>query len=91
MTFAEKMRELRDAKGLSETKLADLSGVPFGTVHEYGLGRRKPSFAAVIKLAKALDVDCTAFAACTDLTDSEKPTEEPKPVKPSPTKKGGKK
>ena len=27
MTFARKLRELRDAKGLSEVKLAEVSGV----------------------------------------------------------------
>jgi transcriptional regulator with XRE-family HTH domain len=68
MTFAEKLRELRDAKGLSEAKLAEASGVAFGALHFYGLGRRKPSFANVVKLARALGVDCTAFADCDDVT-----------------------
>jgi transcriptional regulator with XRE-family HTH domain len=77
MKFAEKMRELRDAKGLSEAKLAEASGVPFGTIHEYGLGRRKPSFAAVVKIAKALGVDCTAFAGCGDVNEAEPEAEKP--------------
>jgi transcriptional regulator with XRE-family HTH domain len=71
MTFAEKLRELRDARSLSEAKLAEASGVAFGALHFYGLGRRKPSFAAVVKLAKALGVDCTAFADCEDVTGEE--------------------
>lgn len=78
MTFAEKMRELRDAEGLSEAKLADRAGLPFGTVHGYGLGTRKPSFAAVVKIAKALSVDCTAFADCEDVQGDE----DEKPKKP---------
>ena len=41
MRFAERLRELRDAKDLSEAKLADLSGLPFGTIHGYGLGARR--------------------------------------------------
>jgi transcriptional regulator with XRE-family HTH domain len=86
MTFAEKLRELRDAKGLSEEKLAELSGLRFGTVHGYGLGRRKPSFAAVVKLAKALSVDCTAFAECDDIQDGEAEPATPK----KPTRKKGK-
>lgn len=81
MTFAEKLRELRTAAELSEAGLADRSGVPFGTVHEYGLGRRKPSFAAVVKLAKALGVDCTAFAGCDDVDAAE-------PEKPKAKRKG---
>jgi transcriptional regulator with XRE-family HTH domain len=85
MKFAEKMRELRDAMGLSEAKLADASGVPFGTIHEYGLGRRKPSFAAVVKIAKALGVECSAFADCEDIVGEE----EEKPQK-KPSRKGKK-
>jgi transcriptional regulator with XRE-family HTH domain len=79
MTFAEKLRELRDAAGLSEAKLAAAAGLPFGTVHTYALGLRKPSFAAVVKIAKALGVDCTAFAECEDVTgeEEEKPTKKP--------------
>jgi transcriptional regulator with XRE-family HTH domain len=65
MTFAERLRELRQAAGLSEAKLARAAGVPFDTVHGYGLGRRTPSFPAVLQLAAALGVDCTAFAGCT--------------------------
>src|SRR5438477_11953429 len=68
MTFAERLRELRTAAGLSEAKLAAASGIPFGTVHVYTMGRRKPSFAAVLKIARALGVSCEAFAECSDLT-----------------------
>jgi transcriptional regulator with XRE-family HTH domain len=83
MTFAEKLRELRTEKGLSETRLAELSGVPFGTVHEYGLGRRKPSLTAAVKLAKALGADCTVFADCEDVGGAG--------ARPAPRKRKGKK
>ena len=88
MTFAEKLRELRDAKGLSEAKLAKLSGLPFGTVHVYGIGRSKPSFAAVVKLAKALEVDCTMFSSCDDIADE--PVELETASKRPPARKGKK-
>jgi transcriptional regulator with XRE-family HTH domain len=81
MTFAERLRSLRDAAGLSEAKLAAASGVSFASIHEYGLGRRMPSFVAVVKIAGALGLDCTAFADCEDVT--------PAPEKPK--RKGGKK
>ena len=71
MTFAEKLRELRDAKGISEAKLAAASGVAFGALHDYGLGRRKPSLAAAVKLAKALGVTCEAFADCEDIAGED--------------------
>jgi len=67
MTFAQKLRQLRDAVGLSEAKLAKASGLPFGTVHDYGLGRRTPSLLAAVKLAAALGVDCRVWADCDDV------------------------
>jgi transcriptional regulator with XRE-family HTH domain len=70
MTFGEKLRELREQLGLSEAKLAEKSGVSFGAIHNYGLGLRKPTFAAVIKLSKALEVTCEVFALCEDLEDA---------------------
>jgi transcriptional regulator with XRE-family HTH domain len=70
--FSEKLRELKDKAGLSEAKLAELSGVTRATIHDYGLGRRKPSFAAVVKLARALNVTCEAFAECDDIAPSTK-------------------
>jgi transcriptional regulator with XRE-family HTH domain len=78
MTFGERMRELREAVGLSEAKLADKAGLPFGSVHGYGLGRRKPSFAAVVKIARALGVTCEAFADCEDVGGEEKPARQPR-------------
>lgn len=83
MTFAQKLRELRDAKDMSEAKLAEASGIPFGTVHVYALGRRSPSFAAVVKLAKALGVSCEAFSECEDIAGEEASPEE-KPAKKKP-------
>ncbi len=43
--------------------------VPFGTVHVYGLSRRQPSFAAAVKLARALGVSLDEFAACSEAAD----------------------
>jgi transcriptional regulator with XRE-family HTH domain len=82
MTFAEKMRELRDAAGISEAKLAALSGLTFASVHGYGLGRRMPSFPAAVKIARALGVTCDVFADCEDVAG------EPPAKKPRGRKKG---
>jgi transcriptional regulator with XRE-family HTH domain len=71
MRFADKLRELRQARDLSEAKLAEASGLPFATVHNYGLGRRRPSFAAVVKMARALGVTCEAFSECEDILTDE--------------------
>lgn len=85
MTFAKKLRELKDAKGWSEAKLAEESGVSFGAVHVYILGTRSPSFANVLALAMALGVTCEAFSDCEDV----KPEGE-EPKKQTSKKKGKK-
>jgi transcriptional regulator with XRE-family HTH domain len=82
MTFAQKLRELRDKKGLSEMALARESGVAFGALHFYGMGKRKPPFAAVVKLAEALGVTCEAFADCDDVRGEK--AAEPESREPTP-------
>lgn len=82
MTFANRLRQLRDTAGLSEARLAAQSGVSYAAIHEYGLGRRKPSFAAVVKLAKALGTTCEAFADCEDMGGEEKPLKKPPKAPP---------
>ena len=79
MTFADKLKMLRKAAGnMSELQLAKRCGVSFGAVHNYGLGRRKPPFHAVVKIAAALGVDCTAFADCDDVRGKAQPTQRKK-------------
>jgi DNA-binding XRE family transcriptional regulator len=64
--------------------LSKASGIPFGTVHDYGQGRRLPSLAIAVKLARALGVDCTAFANCTDIGgEPELNPAAPEPPKPA--------
>jgi transcriptional regulator with XRE-family HTH domain len=67
MTFAEKLRQLRQTARLTEAGLAERSGVSFGAIHNYGLGLRRPTFIAVVKIARALGVSCEVFAECDDL------------------------
>src|SRR5258707_9904659 len=89
MTFAERLRDLRDKAGLSEAALAKKSGVPFGTIHFYGLGRRKPTFSAVVKVAAALGVTCAAFTDCEDVQadySDAVPAESPEPKRGRPAK-----
>lgn len=73
MTFGEKLREIREAKNLTRVALAASSGVSFGTICGYETGRRSPALATTIQLAKALGVDCTAFADCEDLKPATTP------------------
>jgi transcriptional regulator with XRE-family HTH domain len=59
--FAERLKTLREAQGLTQEDLAERAGM-----HRMGLaklehGSRKPTWETVQALAKALGVDCTAF------------------------------
>src|SRR5262245_33593391 len=80
MTFAERLKELREGAGLTEAKLAERSGLTVSAVRSYARTRKVPSFDAVVKLAAALAVTCEAFAGC-----SFDPPSRPTAKKKSPT------
>jgi transcriptional regulator with XRE-family HTH domain len=64
MKFAAKLKQFRDARGWTESHLAKQSGVSLSSIRNYAMGRRAPSFEAVVKLARALGVGTEDFAAC---------------------------
>jgi transcriptional regulator with XRE-family HTH domain len=51
------LRHIREKKGLSQDKLADLAGVPQNTISRIERGERKPHRATLEKLAKVLNVE----------------------------------
>ena len=61
MTFAKKLKELREKAGLTQIALAKESGRSLGAIRDYEQGNREPSLKAAVRLADALGVDCTAF------------------------------
>jgi transcriptional regulator with XRE-family HTH domain len=67
MLFGDELQRLRLSAELSQESLARKAGMSVGNVRNYEQGIRLPSFAAVLKLAKALNVECTAFAECDDV------------------------
>jgi transcriptional regulator with XRE-family HTH domain len=64
MTFGEKLQQLRERAGLSQSQLATASGVPVWTLRGYEQGRREPLWHVLFKLAAAIGVSCEAFADC---------------------------
>lgn len=60
--FADRLRELRTAAGLSQAQLAERAGLHLHGLTKLEHGDREPSWATVKALADALGVDCTAFA-----------------------------
>ncbi len=58
------LREVRDAKRISREELEKMSGIPARAIKAYESGQvelEKASYIAVIKLAKALEVDPKVF------------------------------
>ena len=54
MTYAEAIKKLRQKMMLSQTELADLLGVSFGTVNRWEAGKYTPTFKTRRKLAQYL-------------------------------------
>jgi DNA-binding XRE family transcriptional regulator len=67
MTFAQKLKLLRDKAGLSQPQLAAAAGIPVATLRDYEQGgrRRHPTLWLAIKLAQALGESVAAFEDCT--------------------------
>jgi len=59
--FAGRLRELREAKGLSREQLADKAGMKVGGIRDLEQGLHVPSWKTVLSLCAALDVSCEAF------------------------------
>jgi transcriptional regulator with XRE-family HTH domain len=64
MTFAEKLKQLREKAGLTQAALARASGRSLGAVRDYEQGNREPTLKAAVKLSEALGVSVEVFAGC---------------------------
>jgi transcriptional regulator with XRE-family HTH domain len=74
--FAEKLKALRERKGVSQYALAKLTGLSKQGLSRLELGEREPTWTTVQLLSLALDVDCAAFA------DPALALPEPEPSRP---------
>ncbi len=59
--FGRRLRELREAKGLSLRDLQDLTGIAHQTLLKYEDGDNLPNWKSVEKIADALDVSLDEF------------------------------
>ncbi len=55
--FAETLRDLREARGMSRERLADAVGRSADAVSTWELGRNKPRRSTLVRIANALRVD----------------------------------
>lgn len=54
--FGTRLRAAREQRSLNQTELAKLAGLQPAAIGHFEAGRRKPSFANIRALAKALDI-----------------------------------
>jgi transcriptional regulator with XRE-family HTH domain len=59
--FGARLKELREASGLSQKALADKAGLSQRGIANWELGLREPLWSNVVALAEALGVDLAAF------------------------------
>lgn len=59
--FADRLRELRAASGLTQEELADRAGLSARAITQWERGVREPAWSNLLALCRALGVDCTAF------------------------------
>lgn len=71
LTFGMKLKQLREAKGLSQDKLGEVSGVNVRAIRTYEQEQRVPSAEYLFMLSEALGVDCSAFKGCEFGNDSQ--------------------
>lgn len=92
--FGGRLRELREAAGLTQAQLAERASLTREGVAQLETGRRKPAWETVLALCEALAVPCTAFA---EAPSTSGPPGRGRPKKsgapeapPAPTKSGRK-
>ncbi len=78
-TFAERMKNLREAAGLTQAALAERSGIGVSTLRQFEYGRREPTYGTLVKLAAGLGVSLSAFDASATLAAKSKAKPAAKP------------
>lgn len=64
MTFAKKLRSLRESLGLSRADLAERAKIPRRTLAQYEQGQREPRWTTFVILATALESPLEEFREC---------------------------
>lgn len=59
--FGPRLKELREAKGLTQKQLSEGAGVSVRQLSRLESGENDATWPVVVKLCDALGIDCTAF------------------------------
>lgn len=71
--FADRVRELRRARGLSQGEFAERSGLHRTYISSVERGRRNVALVNVLRLARALDTDPSTLLGGLELSDGDIP------------------
>ncbi|MEG3007218.1 MAG: helix-turn-helix transcriptional regulator [Oscillospiraceae bacterium] len=52
-----RIKELRNQKGMTAKKLSEISNIPYDSIKNYEYGRREPSGSALVAISKAFNVN----------------------------------
>jgi len=91
-TLGQRLQRLRMAKGLTQSQLAAVAGVPLKSLQNWEIDHREPGLRAACLLAKALGVTAEDLAATTSANGVRKtprpagPTKRAEPSAPKSTK-----
>lgn len=61
MKFCERLKKLREEKGLTQARLSELAGISSRMIQKYECGTSRPRFDAAEKLASALGVSVSGL------------------------------
>ena len=78
--FGRRLRELREAAGLTQQELANRAGIKLGGVRDLEQSRNNPTWPTVLALCNALGVKCEAFTQ--EPTADAEPPKRGRPRKP---------
>ncbi len=67
--FKDTLRDLRSKAGFTQQQLAERAGIPLPSLRGHEQGQRVPSWASVVKLAKALGVSADVFSDCDEVRE----------------------
>jgi transcriptional regulator with XRE-family HTH domain len=63
MTFGQRLRNLRDEKGMTQEDVARESGLSLSAIRDFERDRKEPSFVSAQSIAAALGVGVDAMAS----------------------------
>jgi transcriptional regulator with XRE-family HTH domain len=73
MSFGEKVKHTRESMGISQNKLAKLSGIAQSSISYLESGDKKPSIETLTLIAKALDMPPQMFLDNAEISNSFPP------------------